>query len=247
MPQNITVKRFWTEYETIQERKPRVNPLTPGEPIGEPKQVAVDWVEYATRFNEQGQPTATTVERMRNIDPANLHFDPNIGGGEKEMMFNSRWDQIEPAYQAWKEGRSTPMNGTPLDLWPGITTEQAEVFRLAGLRSVEDIRDMDQNAMLRVRLPNVSDFKKKAGLFLENSDVAAAAAREQAKDAQIASLTEQMEAMQELLKEAISSRALPTDDAEVTGLRAQLDAAGIPYHHKAGAAKLRELLSQQAA
>jgi hypothetical protein len=35
----------------------------------------------------------------------------------------------------------------------------------------------------------------------------------------------------------------PEPDDDVTELRAQLDAKGIKYHHKAGAAKLRELLN----
>lgn len=249
MPQNISVRRFWTEYETVQERKPRANPLVPGEPVGEPQQVPVDWIEYATRFNDQGQPTATTVDRVRAIDPANLKFDPNIGGGEKEMYFNSRWELVQPAYEAWKEGRDTPVNGTPLDLWPGLTTAQAEVFRLAGLRSVEDIRNMDQSSASRVNLPNIMDFQKKAALFLDNTDVAAAAAREAAKDQRLADMermfaeqSERMEAMQAMLAE----RLTPVAD-EVEELRTRLDAAGIEYDKRWGAPRLRELLNEQAA
>jgi hypothetical protein len=252
MPQNIRVKRFWTEIEPVQERKPRQNPLVPGEPIGELKNSEVHWVEYATRFNEQGQPTATNVDRVRALDPARLHFDPNQGGGEKEMMFVSRWEIIGPAYEAWKEGRDAPQNGTPLDLWPGLTMEQAEIFRIAGIRSIEAVRDMDSNDLNKVNLPNASDFKKKAALFLENSDVAEAAAREMAKDQKIADMertaadmAERMAAMEEMLKNAMLSKAEPEDDIE--DLRAQLDEKGITYHHKAGAAKLRELLSGQAA
>ena len=51
-----------------------------------------------------------------------------------------------------------------------------------------------------------------------------------------------MAAMEEML-----TASMPKPDDEVAELRAELDAKGIPYHHKAGAAKLRELLQSEAA
>jgi hypothetical protein len=155
------------------------------------------------------------------------------------------WATIEPAYLAWKEGREVPLNGTPLAAWPGVTPEQAEVFRLAGIRSVEQVRDLTDSLRAKVRLPNTRELQDLAKLYLENTGVAAAAEREAAKDRQIADMAERMEAMEALLKDAMTPK--PEVDAEVTELRAQLDAKGIPYHHKAGAAKLRELLTQEAA
>lgn len=255
MPQNIRVKRFWTEMEMVQDREPRHNPLIPGEPKGPPEMREVHWVEYATRFNDQGQATATTVDRIRSIDPANMKFDPTQGGGEKQMMFESRWEIVGPAYEAWKEGRETPLNGTPLDLWPGLTSEHAEIFRIAGLRSVEDIRDMDQSAMARVSLPNVSDYKKRADIFLQNTDVAAAAAREAEKDRLLAEqgqtiqdMAERMAAMEEMLRAGMPQvPPVAEGTEEVEMLRAELDRRGITYHHKAGASKLRELLDGQEA
>lgn len=241
MTNDIRVKRFWTEYELIQDRHPRPNPLTPGEPKGEAKQEAVDWVEYVNRVNDQGMPTSSIQIRMREIDPKNMRVDPTQGGGEKEMFFKSRWDQIEPFYDAWKEGNELPQSGTPLALWAGLTAEQANVFKLAGIRSVEEIRDMNGADEARVRLPNLTDIKRMAGLYLQSAGATEAAAREAAKDATIAAMAERMEAMEEMLR-AQASASQETDE-----LRAQLDAKGIKYHHKAGPDKLRELLSQEAA
>ncbi|WDR03625.1 hypothetical protein PSQ19_06025 [Devosia algicola] len=81
-----------------------------------------------------------------------------------------------------------------------------------------------------------------ARLYLENSGAAAAAEREAAKDRKIAEMQERMEAMEAMLQ----GTTKPVDD-EVIALRAELDAKGISYHHKAGAAKLRELLDNQEA
>jgi len=239
MTNDIRVKRFWTEHEIVQKREPRPNPLEPGAKIGEPVLTPTDWVEYVNRVNDQGMPTSSIVDRVRSLDPANMRVDPTQGGGEKEMFFKSRWDQIEPFYTAWKEGNELPQNGTPLVLWAGLTAEQANVFKLAGIRSVEEIRDMSASDESRVRLPNVGDIKRMAGLYLKSSGAAAGAAREAAKDEQIAQMAERMAAMEELLRAATEIQ----DDGTIAQLRAELDAKGISYHHKAGVAKLRELLS----
>lgn len=243
MANDIRVKRFWTMQEIVQEREPRPNPQTPGAPIGEAKLTAVDWVEYVNRVNDQGMATSSIEERVKSLDPESLRIPAGMDGGEKEMFFKYRWSQIEPSYLAWKEGNELPESGTPLGIWAGITAEQANVFKLAGIRSVEDIRDMTANDVQRVRLPNVTDIQKMAKLYLESSGIAAAAAREATKDAQIASMAERLDALQELLQEAMANKP----DDEVESLRAELDAKGITYHHKAGAAKLRELLQSQAA
>ncbi|TIO41015.1 MAG: hypothetical protein E5X98_27555 [Mesorhizobium sp.] len=52
-----------------------------------------------------------------------------------------------------------------------------------------------------MRLPNMRDLRKQAGLFLANSDAAKAAEREAAKDAQIAELVERQAAMEAMIEE----------------------------------------------
>jgi hypothetical protein len=202
----------------------------------------VDWVSWVPTHAPQ---TMGNSERVDRLNPDNIKLPDGANGGEKIAYMRHMWATIEPAYLAWKEGREVPLNGTPLAAWPGVTPEQAEVFRLAGIRSVEQVRDLTDSLRAKVRLPNTRELQDLAKLYLENTGVAAAAEREAAKDRQIADMAERMEAMEALLKDAMAPKS-EVDD-EVADLRAQLDAKGIPYHHKAGAAKLRELLTQEAA
>lgn len=254
MANDIRVKRFWTEHEIVQHRAPRMNALVPGELLGEAKLEGVDWVEYVTRIDDQGNAKSTNVERVASLDPVNLRITPGMDGGEKEMFFRMRWEQIEPSYLAWKAGNELPEHGTPLALWAGLTPEQVNVFKLAGIRSVEAIRDMTASEMQRVRLPNVNDIKRLAGVYLESSGAAQSAAREAAKDAQMANMRDEIDALRELLQDKLSDKAGLSNEPvaaegqeEVDLLRAELDSKGIAYHHKAGAGKLRELLNGQAA
>lgn len=207
--------------------------------------VPVDWVTWVPLHAPQSM---SNTERVDRLDPANIKG--RDGGEDSELMgmkqqhMGAIWSEIEPAYMAWKEGREIPLNGTPLAAWPGITPEQAEIFRLAGVRSVEQVRDMSDTVRSKVRLPQVRELQDLARIFLENSGAAAAAEREAAKDRQIADMAERMAAMEALLQDTMAAKTgTMADGDEVTELRAQLDAKGIAYHHKAGPAKLRELLA----
>lgn len=204
--------------------------------------VPVDWVSWVPLHAPQAMGNSERVDRL---NPANIKgrdgADDSELAGMKQQHMAAIWSDIEPAYTAWKEGREIPMNGTPLAAWPGITPEQAEIFRMAGVRSVEQVRDMSDSVRSKVRLPNTRELQELAKLYLENSGAAAAAEREAAKDREIAEMKERMEAMEAMLEQATRPAAEPDD--EVTALRAELDAKGIAYHHKAGAAKLRDLLA----
>ncbi|RWH32482.1 hypothetical protein [Mesorhizobium sp.] len=156
-----------------------------------------DWVTYSPSHSPLN---TRTTERVRHLLP-----DPSLMGedqdGEKLRFMTARWSQIGSAYEAFKAGREIPLNGTALAAWSGVTPEQAEVLRTAGIRTVEEVRDLPDGQLDRVRLPNMRDLRKQAGLFLANSDAAKAAEREAAKDAQIAELVERQAAMEAMIDE----------------------------------------------
>jgi hypothetical protein len=199
----------------------------------------LDWVKWVPVHSPQAM---GNEDRVDHLNPDNIKNRDGANTSEKVAYMTAIWKDIEPAYNAWKEGREIPLNGTPLAAWPGITPEQAEIFRLSGIRTVEAVRDMTELQRGKIRLPHAKDLQVLAGAFLENSDAAKAAAREAEKDRMIAEMQERMAAMEEMLTASMSK-----PDDEVAELRAELDAKGIPYHHKAGAAKLRELLQSEAA
>jgi hypothetical protein len=203
-----------------------------------------DWVTWVPRLSPQ---TTETTEKLRQIDPNKVRLAEGADGGEKLGFMRAKWAVIEPAYMAWKEGREVPANGTPLAAWPGITPEQAEVFRLSGIRSVEQVRDMNDGLRARVRLPNLRELQDLARVFLENTGAAASAEREAAKDRQIAEMGERLQAMEEMLQRQMLSSMGTAPDDEAATLRADLEAKGIPYDKRWGAAKLREALEGKAA
>jgi hypothetical protein len=156
------------------------------------------WVSYSPSHSPLN--TATN-ERVRHMIPDESRMGTDTDG-EKLRFMTHRWAQIEPAYEAFKNGRDIPLSGTPLGAWNGIIAEQAEVLRQSGIRTVEEVAELSESQLERVRLPNMRDLRSQAKLFLENSDKALAAKREADKDAMIEAMSERMAAMEELLEQA---------------------------------------------
>ncbi|BCG88513.1 hypothetical protein MesoLj113c_46230 [Mesorhizobium sp. 113-3-9] len=177
---------------------------------------AEDWVTYSPSHSPMNTKTTERV-RLMLPDPSKMGEDQD---GEKLKFMTLRWMQIEPAYEAFKKGQDIPVNGMALAAWPGVSPEQAEVLRQSGIRTVEEVRDLQEGQMDKVRLPNMREMRKQAKMFLEHTDAAKASEREAQKDAiieqmaeQNAALVERMAAMEALLEERTQPKAKAKDAA----------------------------------
>lgn len=159
----------------------------------------VDWVLIAPAGADfERTQTWHRVERLR----------PPEGWGEAERDSRTyrtmveRWAVIGPAYEAWKRGMDIPENGTPLEAWSGVTADQVKFLKTLGIRTVEDVREMTESTISKLRFPNARQLPRLAASFLDGADTAA-------KDAQIAEMRERMEAMEAMLTEEKPRRGRP--------------------------------------
>jgi len=209
--------------------------------------VEVDWVTYAPAHSPMG---ANTTERIRHLRPTQEIIEGE--NAEKTRFMLARWSAIEPAYEAWRKGHELPINGTPLAHWPGVSAAMAAELRKYNILTVENVRDLAETQLERIRLPNMRELRNSAKAFLDNMRNAEAAEREVERDNEVANLrllleeqSEKLAAAMALLEEQTNpTSAIPENDIEA--LRAQLDAKGVKYHHKAGADTLRALLQEAA-
>lgn len=243
----IIVIRFWTEVEDHPKKADPMNdPLNLIDARGYLLEVPggsrvmetvdVDWVSYSPA----GFLNANTTEtRVAHLMPSKKHLaSPQA---LETVIMLQRWQQIKPAYDLWKAGEEIPTHGTPLTQWAGVKPAYIVEFKKHGITTVEGVRDMQESHLERIKLPNIRYIKTEAGLFLESSDKARSAAKEADMQRRLNDLEERNMAMLELLEQKTKP------NTEVDDLRAELDAKGIAYHHKAGPAKLRELLAEKEA
>lgn len=169
---DIMVLRFKTEYRT-----------------GKPD---VDWVEFTSSdaLDEGGHPRHSTWEMINKLRPPEIIS--NDDGGLKMAALRSQWEQIEPAYLAWKEGSILPSSGTALAAWPGVNVDQAEALRSVGLATVEAVANTSESILMAPPLPNMREIKRQAGIWLEGRSSADMAARLAELEAQNAAMLEML-------------------------------------------------------
>lgn len=202
----------------------------------------VDWVCYAPAHSPINTNNWERVKHLR-VDDSMLQGDIT----EKLRSMKVRWDQIEPAYKAWKAGHEAPVSGTPLSAWPGVTPDKADVLRKYGIKTVEEVARLVEGQLEKIQLPGMRDMKRSAALFLENKGAAESAERETERDNEIAALKAQLEEQNERLSAAmdiIEMQKKPDGNDDIDAIREELDALGVKYHHKAGLPTLKALLAE---
>lgn len=157
----------------------------------------VDWVTYAPAHAAMYTQIKERVDWMRP-DSGRLKNDDE---GKRIDFLRFRWEQIEKAYKAWKDGHEIPVDGTPLAAWSGLNAAQADVFRAIGYKSVEQIASMPDSVIPRVQLPGVRDIIAQAQAFLASADKAATANRLTELEANNTALAEQLAAAMALLEQ----------------------------------------------
>lgn len=161
---------------------------------------SVDWVKFTPigAFN-----TTATWVRIKEVMPPEEGFDRD-DNSERIMYMRAKWDQIRPAYEAWKSGNEIPEDGTPLVAWPGINNDIAQQFIRHGIKTVEEVAGLNDANMSRVSLPNLRSLRNQAEAFLNAVESGAVAK-------QVTEQKEQVDALEEQLRETNEKLAAAMD------------------------------------
>jgi len=217
--------KFWTDREDeIGED---------GKPTG--TKIPVDWVSYAPAVIG-GKPNTTHFvnEKVRRLDPVNYRIYPGQDGGAQMQVVQERWNSIEPAYTAWKEGREPVHDGTALSVWTTLRSDEMDTLLRYKIRTVEGVAKMSDNQCSQMPLPNAWGLRDLAKEFL-------ASRKDEVDSNEIAELKAQIEALKSALPEAQIND--PRAD-EAKALREELDERGVQYDKRIrDPDKLRSILN----
>lgn len=177
---NVRVIKFWTKYK----------------PDGKGGFNGIDMVEYCAVGKANMATTVATVSSLGKLLPMEPG-DENMA----VMMAHARWNSIKPQYDAWKEGRETPVDGTALAAWPGITSDQADFLRNMGIRTVEEIADASDSIITRIPFPGAREMRTSAQAFLKSADKVKVAGEITDLQSQNQNLKDQLEEMRQIVLE----------------------------------------------
>jgi hypothetical protein len=119
------------------------------------------------------------------------------------------WPAIEPAYNAWKSNNELPETGTPFAAWSGVTSEEADVLKNYGIRTVEEMADLSDTLMQRIPLPNLRARKDMAQRFLASADNRKVEQALAEKDAELADLRAKLDNLATMMAEKMDADEAP--------------------------------------
>ncbi len=146
----IDVERFFTKYTP--------DPSDPANMVG------VDYCSYGP-FGALDR--SKTVERVSRLAAVQADGDSD---NLAVQMARIRWECIKPKYEAWKEGREVPVNGTPLAAWNLLQVEDADILRTHRIFTVEDVAALADSLLQRIAIPNGRSIVEQAKMFLKSAD-----------------------------------------------------------------------------
>lgn len=130
----------------------------------------------------------------------------DVQGGR---LAESHAKAYEESYQRWKAGQEMPVHGTPIKSWPVISPAQVEILIRVGLRTVEDLADLNDEGLRKIGMGAV-ELKNKAKNWMSASndkgkltqDMTALQRTNEQLLNTVTTLTAKVEALQEAMKAA---------------------------------------------
>jgi hypothetical protein len=195
---------------------------------------AEDWASWVKKGENAGSITNDAIKRL-------------MPRPERNRPGTVEWSVIGPAYEAWKKGEETPLNGTPLFAWAGVPREMIEQLKKVNIFTVEDLADFPDHNVSKVPIPALREWRARARAYREaqsTSDVGHALATRdktiELQGSQIADMQRKMEEMQAMMvamqsgaKAAVSSvQKIASPDDEFIDEKALVDVSPSPPPRK---------------
>jgi len=170
-----------------------------GDGSGELK--AEEWVEWHVKLTGNQTIPRTCRDAVHRIRR----------GAEKSTEINDEaaciWRAIEPHYKAWKEGRTARIvNGTPLEVWPGLPHDVVELLSPFRIYSVEDLSMAGDALLNKIPDPNMLAYRDRAKKFLATKDIAIAVKKLDESEDRVKKLEEMVEKLQKSQADADFNR-----------------------------------------
>lgn len=153
---------------------------------------AVDWARWA-RVGSNGATTEDKVERVQKHNPV-------------------IWQALQRPYEAWKKGQDAPIDGTPLEAWPGVTRGQVSHFKLLNIRTVEELAQSNDATMDRIGLGS-RKLVQQARDFVANkaSGVSALAAQKAELEDKLLNMMQRVEELEQRLAKRAKKESAADD------------------------------------
>jgi hypothetical protein len=145
----------------------------------------MDAAEDAVASQREGRPIFTEVEMVEVLIPGDRLSKPVFPVEDKHR---ERWPQH---YEAFKRKQSVANTGTPVDMWPQVTTPRAMELKALNIFTVEALANLPDGMVGNIGMDGRA-LREKARAYI---DAAAGGATVAGQAAEIARLRDMVEAL----------------------------------------------------
>lgn len=133
----------------------------------------------------EGRPIFRPVELVEVRTPGDRY---TVGVFPVEHIHRERWPD---AYAAFKRGEVHAQSGTPLEMWPAVTTSQVYELKALSIFSVEDVAGLSDTNISRLG-PMGRDLRTKAIAYIESAKGGAVVSEQAAQIARLEEMVQQL-------------------------------------------------------
>lgn len=197
--------------------------------------------ELVKRSKEEGRYIAidvdmVTVRQIGSVDSCVFKVESWLAQNkidvQAQRLPREHADFYEKSYRRWKDGQEMPLTGTPIKGWAVISPAQSEAVLRLGIRTVEDLAAINDEAKARIGMGAII-LKNKAQAWLAQAQdkgplTMQMAAIQQENDVlklTLATLQEQVEA----LRQAQKAQTVSHEPRSIIGEEAIFDVADSPW------------------
>lgn len=168
------------------------------------------WVEYKPQPNGE----YIEEERIKWVRKGANGAETSEAVKRLQRGNDAIWQALKPAYDAWKAGKAAPVNGTPLEAWPGATKELVKALASFHVRSVEDLAGLDDGSLTRVQIPGIRAIQRNARAFIDAQKTTAQVAGKISElQGENENLRREVDELKELVKSMAAKDGIDVTDA----------------------------------
>lgn len=132
---------------------------------------------------------------FREVEYVELLIPGDAKAAPVQLVDRNIRKQFAKHYQAFKEGRELPTEGTPVEYWLGANDARVHVLKSLHLRTVEQVAEMSDTVLNSVGM-GARELRKRAQTFLDAQSNSKVADKLAAKDNELDELRRRLAALE---------------------------------------------------
>lgn len=131
------------------------------------RNMAIFPIEFFTEYKPQPDGSLKSFDMVTCGKRGDVNWRQGYDINRLQKHQPPEWTALKPYYEHWKAGKEAPVNGVPLEAWPGATPQLVKALEPYHIKTVEDLADITEQTMSAIAMPGVRGIKANARAYID--------------------------------------------------------------------------------